>query len=65
MHSLDILGSMEPDQDTIAEWIEQLRQGDEEASRQLWERFFDRLLDVAARKISTLGPPTTMKRMLC
>ncbi len=51
MHSLDILGSMEPDQDTIAEWIEQLRQGDEEASRQLWERFFDRLLDVAARKI--------------
>ncbi len=39
------------DQDTIAEWIEQLRQGDEEASRQLWERFFDRLLDVAARKI--------------
>lgn len=42
---------MEPNNETIAEWIERLRQGDEEAARQLWERFFDRLLDVAARKI--------------
>lgn len=42
---------MEANEETITAWIEQLRQGDDEAARRLWDRFFHRLLDVATRRL--------------
>ncbi len=42
---------MEPEDDSITDWIAQLRQGDEEASRRLWDHFFQRLLEVATRRL--------------
>ncbi len=38
---------------SITRWISLLRQGDEEAARQLWESFFKRLLAVANQKLKS------------
>lgn len=35
----------------ITEWISSLKQGDEASAQQLWDQFFDRLVNVARRKL--------------
>lgn len=42
---------MAEEDESITAWITQLQQGDEEAARRLWDRFFHRLLDVANRRL--------------
>lgn len=42
---------MNAEDESITAWIEQLRVGDEEAARRLWDGFFNRLLDFATRRL--------------
>lgn len=35
-------------------WIDQLKEGDAEAARQLWERYFHKLVELARHKLTTL-----------
>jgi DNA-directed RNA polymerase specialized sigma24 family protein len=35
----------------VSGWIEQWKQGDDEAARKLWERFFSRLVEVAVARL--------------
>ena len=37
---------------TITSWFHQLREGDEEAARQLWNEYFDRLVQLAKRRMT-------------
>ena len=41
--------------DAITHWIENLKAGDEEAARLLWERYFRRLVSLASGKLSRAG----------
>ncbi|MGB7327763.1 MAG: ECF-type sigma factor [Rubripirellula sp.] len=41
-------------EDTIAFWIERLKEGQEDASQKMWEHCFDKLHRVARRKLATL-----------
>jgi DNA-directed RNA polymerase specialized sigma24 family protein len=46
---------MEPSWDeSVTRWIGDLKQGDDEAARQLWERYFGRLTRVARRRMEAL-----------
>jgi RNA polymerase sigma factor (sigma-70 family) len=36
---------------SVSLWIENLKQGDQTAARQLWDRYFDRLVRAASRKM--------------
>jgi DNA-directed RNA polymerase specialized sigma24 family protein len=37
---------------SVSRWIDPLREGDPEAARQLWDRFFNRLVDLARTKLA-------------
>jgi DNA-directed RNA polymerase specialized sigma24 family protein len=39
------------DADSVTQWIEDLKQGDEEAAARLWERYFAKLVRAAQRKL--------------
>jgi DNA-directed RNA polymerase specialized sigma24 family protein len=39
------------EKDSVAVWIRQLAQGDEDAARHLWERYFHRLVGLARKKL--------------
>lgn len=39
--------------ESVTQWIDNLKQGDDDAARQLWQRFFERLVGVARRKLGT------------
>ena len=39
--------------DSITRWIGNLKQGDDEAALQLWERYFQRLVQLARHKLGT------------
>jgi DNA-directed RNA polymerase specialized sigma24 family protein len=39
---------------SVTEWIDCLKGGDPKASNQLWQRYFERLIRLASRKIATL-----------
>lgn len=41
----------EPAGSSITRWIANLKQGDNEAARQLWERYFQRLVHLARKKL--------------
>jgi len=41
--------------DELAQWLEELSQGDECAARWLWERYFDKLVRLARRKMEGLS----------
>jgi DNA-directed RNA polymerase specialized sigma24 family protein len=40
---------------SISDWLQRLRHGDEQAARRLWERFFERMVAVARRRLGA-GP---------
>jgi DNA-directed RNA polymerase specialized sigma24 family protein len=40
---------------TVSEWLDQVREGDAEALRQLWNRYFQKLAQMAGRRISSLA----------
>ncbi len=44
--------SDKPD-DSVSHWIENLKGGDDEAARRLWERYFQRLVALARKKLGT------------
>ncbi len=39
------------DSNSVSQWIEDLKQGDENAAAQLWERYFERMVVAARRKL--------------
>ena len=39
------------DQSAVGRWISELRVGDDEAARQLWQRYWARLVDLAGKKL--------------
>jgi RNA polymerase sigma factor (sigma-70 family) len=39
---------------SVTQWIRQLEQGDEEAARRIWERYFDKLVQFARQQLGTL-----------
>ena len=41
-----------PSPESITIWFEQLKQGDSEAATKLWDRFFDRLVNVARAQLT-------------
>ncbi len=43
----------EPANESITRWIANLKQGDDEAARRLWERYFHRLVQLARLKLGT------------
>src|SRR5262245_5339515 len=43
-----------PDNHSITNWIEALKQGDERAAEALWERFFDQLSRIARQKLGAI-----------
>lgn len=46
---------MEPSWDeSVTRWIGDLKQGDDEAARRLWERYFERLTRVARRRMDAM-----------
>jgi DNA-directed RNA polymerase specialized sigma24 family protein len=40
------------DSHSISTWLEQVKRGDEEAARRLWERYFPRLVSLARQKLA-------------
>lgn len=38
-------------QESVSQWIEHLRRGDEEAAAQLWQRYFDRMVQAAQGRL--------------
>ena len=44
---------------SVTVWLEEVKQGDDEAARQLWDRFFPDLVQLARRKLS--GVPRRME----
>lgn len=42
-----------PNEETITHWIADLKDGDEKAAGQLWDRYFDRLVQLARSKLGT------------
>lgn len=42
-----------PDE-SVTRWIGDLKQGDSEAARQIWQRYFDRLTNVARRRMDAM-----------
>ncbi len=40
-----------PTDETITHWIEQLREGDSDASEQLWQRYFQQVVELARRRL--------------
>ncbi len=38
---------------SVTEWIGKLQAGDDEAARQLWRRYFERLVELARRRLGT------------
>src|SRR5437016_2515123 len=45
---------MAADASSVSEWLLAYKQGDEQAARKLWERYFQKLIDLARRKLRTL-----------
>ena len=43
---------METDEDPVTQWIEGLKAGDEDAIAGLWRRYFDRLVQLARKKLA-------------
>lgn len=43
--------------DAVTRWIENLKAGDEEAARSLWERYFRRLVGLASQKLGRTRKP--------
>lgn len=41
-----------PSDESVSRWIELLRVGDESAARQIWERYFPRLVGLARQKLA-------------
>ena len=39
--------------DSISQWLQQLQTGEEEAARQLWNRYFQQLVTAARRRLAT------------
>src|SRR5947207_10926643 len=40
------------DEPSITEWIEQVKRADPEAARRLWDRYFARMVGLAARRLA-------------
>jgi DNA-directed RNA polymerase specialized sigma24 family protein len=40
-----------PDRQSVTQWIEDLKRGDEEAARRLWERYFQKMVQASRRKL--------------
>ena len=40
-----------PNEQSVTAWIAGLREGEDEAARQLWQRYFQRIVDLARRKL--------------
>ena len=36
---------------SVSEWIEQLKEGDEAAAQKVWERYYERLIALARKKL--------------
>jgi DNA-directed RNA polymerase specialized sigma24 family protein len=43
----------QPGKGSVTRWIDDLRDGEDEAARQLWERYFDRLVRLARARLRT------------
>ena len=43
---------VDPQPSAITHWIEQLKEGDNEAARQLWNRYFDKLVCAAKKRLA-------------
>jgi hypothetical protein len=41
-------------QDEVTQWIDRLAEGDEQAAQVIWERYFDRLVRLARKKLEGL-----------
>jgi DNA-directed RNA polymerase specialized sigma24 family protein len=41
-----------PPENSVSEWMEGLQSGDAEAARHLWRRYFDRLVELARRRLA-------------
>ncbi len=48
---------------TVTRWLGHLRAGEDEAARQLWERYFDRLVHLARSELrrNAAEPPRTRR----
>jgi DNA-directed RNA polymerase specialized sigma24 family protein len=46
---------MRSDEGSVTRWIGDLKRGDHEAARSLWERYFDRLVRLARKKLPGAG----------
>lgn len=44
----------ELDRGSVSVWIDQLKAGENEAAREIWERYFDKLLNVARRRLGSI-----------
>ncbi|MCA9018102.1 MAG: hypothetical protein KDA77_22460, partial [Planctomycetaceae bacterium] len=45
-------------EETVTQWIDQLKTGDAQAAQRLWESYFQEMVEVARRKLR--GAPRTM-----
>lgn len=44
----------EPDRGSVSMWIDGLKAGDDEAARLIWNRYFEKLLEVARRRLGRM-----------
>lgn len=50
------------DRGSVSMWIDRLKDGEAEAARLIWNRYFEKLVEVARRRLGRLrGVPTTKK----
>jgi DNA-directed RNA polymerase specialized sigma24 family protein len=47
-------GTMSPSEGSVSHWLGPLREGDPDAVQRLWERYFQRLIELARAKLRTL-----------
>ncbi len=40
-----------PDPKSVTQWLDDLKQGDEEAARQLWQRYFQKMVEASRKKL--------------
>ncbi len=47
-------GTMSPSEGSVSHWLGPLREGDPDAVQRLWERYFQRLIELARKKLRAL-----------